>query len=434
MSDKNLNLDVALNDEVDNEILPSVPITLSPYADPTTLTVTRSKELVASQTALTLRQRKVLNACISQINPLGSYPDGITVELTDSDLSLLTQIKKNHLYEFIEKTAIAFHSIPIIKPGKEEDDISYINIAEESTYSTKDRCFRVKFHKSMEKELINLRRYSSPKLQVLNGFANNYSMCLYDLLFSLYIAKRGGKQIFKVKLDDLFFSLGLVAANGEILKPSLVNKFSDFRRKVLVPSVDSVNEGSPFNVSFETERIGRKVGLIIFSVSQKANVVAHDDPKEYLSQFGISSQQYQDLEETYGYDRVRANVAYLRLVISANAERINNKYNYLDYLLKNNIAALPDLANPYSELYRNRGVIKTFVKNLLTPIWWKIPASIRSEIEDCESQNILSNPGIYSYFSLYEMAYQKLSREELLSSYTAQDLLNSILNESLIVD
>ena len=278
------------------------------------ITISKSNKIIEAQNRLNTREQKVLAACLALINPLGEYPNGITVELTDQQLEGLTGIKKKNLYDFIEKAAKNYHSIPIETPGKKKGTVDYINIAHRSTYDPEDRKFTITFHSEMEEHLIELVRYTRYELKYLVKLSTKYAMRLYELICMTYNLKKGGVQYWRVPLEDLYFPLGLTDITGKAEVQSYINSYSSFRRRVMEPSIAQINKKTNFKLHYGTYKRGKVIAGITFQISRQSvpealSLESKGSLEEQLVTLGIANATVERWIDRHSRVRIQSNLS-----------------------------------------------------------------------------------------------------------------------------
>jgi plasmid replication initiation protein len=349
------------------------------------LTVSKSNRLIEAQNRLSAREQKVLAACLALVNPLGEYPNGITVELTDQQLESITGIKKRFLYRFIDTAAKHYHSIPVETPGKKQGTVDYINIAHRSIYDPEERKLTITFHTEMEEHLIELARYTQYELQYLVKLTTKYAMRFYELLCRAYNRKKRGVQFWRVALTDLYFPLGITDINGKPEVKSYVQDYLLFRRRVLEPSIEQINSRTDLQVKATPYKRGKLIVGLTFRICKKAgqSVVNQErdrgDVQQQLVTLGVTHDVIERWLTRYDEKRILSNLKeyYNRVELG---QAVTNPAAYLNFLVKNNVAALPDIANPYAEQYSNQPVLREFVRRIVVPIWWKLDQPLRDSL------------------------------------------------------
>ncbi len=365
------------------------PITLQEGGDAIRgITISKSNKLVEAQNRLSAREQKVLAACLALINPLGEYPNGVTVELTDQQLEGLTGIKKRNIYEFIDNAAKNYHSIPIETPGKKKGSVDYINIAHRSVYDPEERKFAITFHPEMEQHLIELVRYTRYELKYLVKLTTKYAMRLYELMCMTYNHKKGGVQYWRVSLEDLYFPLGLTDIKGQPTVKSYVQNYPSFRRRVLEPSIEQINERTDLRVTVGPYKRGNTIAGLTFQVTRQTppdehNILPAGDvsTEQQLVSLGISAKTAATWIKRFGEERLNENLAVYKSRIEL-GHTIDNPAAYFNFLVTNNVAALPEIANPYSSRYKNKSMLMEFVRRVVVPIWWDLDQGLRDSLAE----------------------------------------------------
>lgn len=251
----------------------------------------------------------------------------------------------------------------------------------------------------MKEELVQLSHYTSVELKNLVRLSSKYSIRLYEILSRQYFQNKKGKQALKVTLESLYFPLGLKDYKGKALAPSYIKDFTAFRLRALDPACKDISDNTNLLISYNTYRVGRYVHGVIFSIRVKGisleSVDNFDLPiiytlldiEETASYLKINKSVIDKWLISYSEDDVKANL-YLCAKKVIEGQEIKNIVAYSAYLLKNNIAKLPEIANPYSDRYKYNNDSFEFVKRVVVPIWWKLPENLRSELELVSSFSI----------------------------------------------
>lgn len=120
----------------------------------------------------------------------------------------------------------------------------------------------VKFHEDMMPFLLELAKqaemgeyYTGYSLQYILPMSSQYSPRLYELLKSYQKNNR-----------EWFFNIEELK---RILDAQSYDRWPDFRRRILEPAVNEINEYSDLNVAYDTEKEGRKVTRVIFYMAGK---------------------------------------------------------------------------------------------------------------------------------------------------------------------
>ena len=226
--------------------------------------VVKSNELIQrSKISLTLTHQRLINYAISLIDRTKESIDYI--EIDTRKLAKILQVSENNFTFF--RTEIKkikdLPSLEIFIDGK------YVPLCWLDDYEIipHEQTVRVLFGKRLAPYLINLRKnFTQSQLKVYLSFKYIYSSILYDILKSVaafnFSKTKNYIHQYNIKLDDLREKLGI--------KQDSYKNFSDFRRFVLIPSLEEISKHSDIVADYTIEKKGRRVENIIFTVQFKS--------------------------------------------------------------------------------------------------------------------------------------------------------------------
>ena len=226
--------------------------------------VVKSNELIQrSKISLTLTQQRLINYAISLIDRTKESIDYI--EIDTRKLEKILQVSENNFTFF--RTEIKkikdLPSLEIFIDGK------YVPLCWLDDYEIipHEQTVRVLFGKRLAPYLINLRKnFTQSQLKVYLSFKYIYSSILYDILKSVaafnFSKTKNYIHQYNIKLDNLREKLGI--------KQDSYKNFSDFRRFVLIPSLEEISKHSDIVADNTIEKKGRRVENIIFTVQFKS--------------------------------------------------------------------------------------------------------------------------------------------------------------------
>jgi plasmid replication initiation protein len=149
-------------------------------------------------------------------------------------------------------------------------------------------------------------------------FTTSYAFRIYELLQNY--AYRGFRRF---ELEDLRYKLGIYDDNK-------YKQFSDFKKYVLTPSIESINQSTSLDINFKELRYGRKVGAIEFYISQKTLTSQKiDDDIDVVDQ-----SQVEEMEKRVGCNLTAGTVATLTNIAieSIKKHKIDMSfYQYIEY-------------------------------------------------------------------------------------------------------
>lgn len=381
--------------------------------DATKVRVVKGNELLLAQMDFTARELKILNAVFSQINPLISYPFGLAVSLTDSDLEELTGINKKHLNgpvktkdkDLPKKTEVEKEvNGEIVK--KEEDNPSLLlnlanklhskpitmrnggnwvvtNLAQASLYT--DGEFTMVFGAYVIPHLIDLKKYyTSYVLSEIIALTRPVSIHFYETVRMLYRQEQGGLQQKVLTFEELWEITGVTKtkvtdkSNNIIpFKHCYYNNNSQFIKRVLKPMVEEISTKTSMRISYEILTKNGKHSRVKFSfIASDTRPVVKDKDGESI----IEKKDINGLIKVHGIEKVKANAKVLQsYVLNGKGNNIKNPAAYLSSFCNKDVAAIPDKFNPYSQLNKDPRVL-AFCKEVVVDGWQLLPIGVKREV------------------------------------------------------
>ncbi|WP_252251372.1 replication initiation protein [Clostridium sp. VAP52] len=226
-------------------------------------------------------------------------------------------LKSNNLYKVLADTA---HSLKQKNIQYLQDDGIFVEKSWviTSKYNAEGKYVDLTFHPDLILDLLIIKgRFGKMEYNATKSFKTSYAFRIYELLQNY--AFKGARRF---ELEDLRYKLGIYDDNK-------YKQFSDFKKYVLTPSVDSINESTNLEISFEEKRYGRKVGAISFLISQKTLISEkHDDIET------IDKSQVDEMEKRVGCKLSAGTVAKLTNIAIESIKNFNidmGFYQYIEY-------------------------------------------------------------------------------------------------------
>jgi hypothetical protein len=184
----------------------------------------------------------------------------------------------------------------------------------------------------------------------------------------------------------LYFPLGLTDINGKAEVQSYIASYSSFRRRVLEPSIEQINKKTNFRLHYGTYKRGKVIAGITFQISRQSTEkkVLFEEKgslEEQLIALGIAKATLKRWIDRHGRERIQSNLGIYQQRIEL-GQTITNPAAYLNFLVTNNVANLPEVANPYSQRYKKNKTLREFVSRILVPIWWDLDELLRSSLAE----------------------------------------------------
>ena len=217
----------------------------------TNLTVIKGNELIQAKRSMHLssREKKLVSYMVASISPYDDDFKEYTFPI--SDFANYFNITDKNINKEYEKIATGIMSKPFTVENDEEK-FTACWLAE-AAYDKKTKEMRFRFTPRLKPYLVRLKKYYTKyKMVNLVHLENCHSEAMYELLKQFESA---GQR--RLPLIDLRNILGL----GK--KYPL---YSNFRAKVLEPTVEEINKFTDINISYKEMKEGRKIVAIQFSI------------------------------------------------------------------------------------------------------------------------------------------------------------------------
>lgn len=141
------------------------------------------------------------------------------------------------------------------RPGRESTDGAYIELV---------------FEKKLRPLLVDLKaNFHTYKLERIARMQSVYSVRLYEIL--LHTSHGGRRKRIEFELDDLKFRLR-VRYKEKNKQVDQYPNFKDFRVRVLEQAQRECQEFADLTFTFTGERMGRRIGRVIFEVTAKGSL------------------------------------------------------------------------------------------------------------------------------------------------------------------
>lgn len=241
--------------------------------------VKHKNELIPEFIRLGLQEKRLLAFCISKIN--SKYDKSLgEISIPISELSEFYQLgSSGAVYSRLKEAAISINSKPIERITQKSYRLDFwfnsIQLSEDSGKIT------VEFNPSLAPLLLDLQGdYLSYSLSMAVDF-NNSTWSLYNVVKQW--RKSGSKSFNLHELKDL---LGVAGKYP---------RWVDFKKRYLDQSIKDINACSDIEVSYETQKEGRKISGVVFFIDKKQpdDVITLEPEKDVLYKalldYGINS-------------------------------------------------------------------------------------------------------------------------------------------------
>jgi plasmid replication initiation protein len=320
-----------LGDIIDNEKQEQIQFEMK-LMDDTDTYIFKSHNLIESGYNFTLNEQRLTYLASKKLKPKyiksNIKPSQMKTLLANEsfkDLKIYVNefkdvfgLKTNNMYSVLKDTADSLYekSIQYMK-----DDGTFVKKRWVTTckYNEKEKYVELTFHPDLILDLLVIKgRFGRMEYNATKTFKTSYAFRIYELLQN-YAYK--GHRMFE--LEDLRYKLG-------IYDDDKYKQFGDFKKRILTPSINSINNSTNLKISFNEKKYGKKVGAIDFYISQKSLTLKN----EYDDIETIDKSQVEEMEKRVGCKLTAGTVATLtNLAIEAIKEyKIDMSfYQYIEY-------------------------------------------------------------------------------------------------------
>lgn len=201
-------------------------------------------------------EQKIICLAISKIQPTDKDLEQLYV-IPKEEYCKINGIDMNGFYTNFKK-----QSEKILKNfcyGQIGNKIGHINFLTQCMYNKDTGNIEIKFHSELKEHLLGLtQKFTAYELINILELKSRYSIRLYELLLA-----NEYKQELEMDLNDL---REILVADGKYY-----NEFKTFNSKILKPSIEEISLKTNIKVSYESVRVGKKVGKIRFTIHKHNN-------------------------------------------------------------------------------------------------------------------------------------------------------------------
>lgn len=279
-------------------------------------------------------------------------------------------LKSNNLYKVLADTA---HSLKQKNIQYLQDDGVFVEKSWviTSKYNPEGKYVDLTFHPDLILDLLVIKgRFGKMEYNATKKFTTSYAFRIYELLQNY--AYRGFRRF---ELEDLRYKLGIYDDNK-------YKQFSDFKKYVLNPSIESINESTSLDINFKELRYGRKVGAIEFYISQKTLTSQKIDDDIDM----VDPSQVEEMEKRVGCKLTAGTVASITNIAieSIKEHKIDMSfYQYIEYEMER--------VREYAKQTTIRNVVSC-LKSALRENWGEEnPIPKNSEFNNFEARDMYSD-------------------------------------------
>lgn len=223
------------------------------------LVVYKANEVIEAGYKLTLNEHRVLLACIAQVNSAEELLETDEFMLSAKDFAIAFGVSHNDAYNALTNVADnLFNRYIVVDNPKNRRSAKKLKTRwiSEIAYHPDDGWITLKFAPYILPYLGGLKHaFTKYKLEHVGRMTSIYAIRLYELLAQWQSV--GKREVEIAWLKQQFEIEGKY--------PDM----ADFKKRVLLPAVEDINEFSNFSVSWKQRMTNRRVTHLIFIFSEK---------------------------------------------------------------------------------------------------------------------------------------------------------------------
>lgn len=205
---------------------------------------------------LTVNEQKIICYVISKIKP--DDKELMQYSISIDDFCELCGIEKKYFYEEFKELFLNLDKKSfLVETDKEIFNFRWFS---EFKYVKGTGTVKVQLNSNLKEYLINLYgKYTTYELWAILSLRSKYSIRFYELFQSYFVRKWQKKVQKEVELEEL----------KKLLMAENYTEYKNFRRRVLQPAINEINEYTDLSVSFTPIKKVRKVIAIQFNIVKK---------------------------------------------------------------------------------------------------------------------------------------------------------------------
>ena len=225
-------------------------------------------------------------------------------------------IKSHNIYNIFQSTANSLFNKMI---QYMRDDGTFVQKEWVTTckYNTKEKYIELTINPDLILDLLVVKgRFGNMGYDIKKSFRTSYAFRIYELLQN-YVHK--GSRIFG--LEDLRYKLG-------IYEDEKYKNFKDFNKRVLIPSIESINASTNLEIDYNIRKYGGKIGAIEFIIIPKSPILFKED-NDIES---VDDSQVEEMEKRVGCKLNKETVAELTNIAIDAIKRYRIDMSFYEYI------------------------------------------------------------------------------------------------------
>jgi plasmid replication initiation protein len=224
------------------------------------LTIVQSNDLIASSYRLNIDEMRLINLALTKID--SRKPNIGIIEIYPNEFSKMYGLNKNHIWRNMKNALLSIMTKPVKLRLKDENGksmeqvISWLGSTKYYLDQNDGSKIEIKFTEDITPYLFELQgNFTKINFEYASRLTTPFSFRLYQWLVREHRIKTGHSYELTMCLD-------------EIKKSALLDKsyprWVDFKRFVIDPAIDAINQKTNLSVTYTANKQGKKIHSITF--------------------------------------------------------------------------------------------------------------------------------------------------------------------------
>lgn len=228
--------------------------------------VSKSNALVRSSYRMTAFEQRIMLSSISQIRQDEAVTDEVLYKVTAEDLVQLCDSESGNIYENMKDAALRLKRREVWINEYPNGDGKRPNIlitgwVQSVRYLENEGSIELRFSKDILPYVNQLsKEFTRYALSDIAKMQSGHAIRLYEMVMQW---KNSKNKSFEIEINEF---RRLLQIEGQY--PAI----KDLKKRVIDISIDQINEFTPFLVSYDQRKTGRRISHLIFTIKRKGPI------------------------------------------------------------------------------------------------------------------------------------------------------------------
>mgnify|MGYP000592651283 CR=1 FL=1 len=244
------------------------------------LTVVHHNDLIESSYRLDIDEMRLLNLALTKIDSRKSNV-GI-IEIYPDEFSKMFDLAKKNVWRNMKNALLSIMQKPVKLRFRDENGrlkekvIAWLGATTYFVDQTDGAKLELEFTPQVAPYLFELQgNFTKVNFEYASRLSTPFSFRLYQWLTREYRIKKGQYYDLTLSIDEIKWNAGL-----ENSYPTWMN----FKKRVIQPSIDAINQKTNLSVSYSVTKLGRKVHSLTFTYIDEVKALNNGEEVELSNQ------------------------------------------------------------------------------------------------------------------------------------------------------